>query len=129
MQTKKGKKKRRKVQKDLTADRSIQSLYAELVSMKVIVSCPPTNIADFVAIYTSEKKNKVSFRIFLNRIVLYFLLPLTLLQGQYLPFVLSSPPSSSPSRVCLLGIFIIDDAFWRATSNYEFVYPALGELA
>lgn len=46
-------KKVKKGKKDPTADRSIQSLYAELVNMKIVVPCPTTNasVADFVAIY------------------------------------------------------------------------------
>jgi hypothetical protein len=59
---KKEKKKGRKGPKDPTADRSIQSLYAELVSMNIVINYPTSNtkLADFVNIYNYNQTSPTS---------------------------------------------------------------------
>jgi len=59
---KKGKDKGKKKKKDPTADRSMESLYAELVSSKIIQPIPPRKVADYVGDFnylgaTLEKAN------------------------------------------------------------------------
>lgn len=54
---KKGKKGKGKKEKDLTPDRSIESLYEELAREGIIVRCPKTKLSDYMGEYRCVRES------------------------------------------------------------------------